>query len=128
MPAAAGLRMALPNRPVVAVVGDGSAIYGVPAVWSAVHYGVGALFVVLSNGGYAVMDRLVERHGGARARGPRSPRSSWRRSRAASAARLGGSRRTTSWSRPSTRSCPTLEDAEPLLLDVVVAPTLDFAP
>ena len=64
MPAAAGVRMACPRRPVVAVVGDGSAIYGVPVVWSAAHYGIGALFVVLSNERYAVMDRLVERHGG----------------------------------------------------------------
>ena len=64
MPAAAGVRMALPRRPVVAVVGDGSAIYGVPVVWSAAYYGIGALFVVLSNERYAVMDRLVERHGG----------------------------------------------------------------
>ncbi|TKK88894.1 thiamine pyrophosphate-binding protein [Herbidospora galbida] len=49
LPAAAGLRMALPARPVVAVVGDRSAMYGVQALWSAAHYGVGALFVVLSN-------------------------------------------------------------------------------
>ena len=56
--------MALPNRPIVAVVGDGSAIYQIQAVWSAVHYSIGALFVVLSNGGYAVMDVLAERHGG----------------------------------------------------------------
>ena len=28
------------------------------------HYGVGPLCVVLSNGGYVVMDRLAEKHGG----------------------------------------------------------------
>ncbi|MCF6473924.1 thiamine pyrophosphate-binding protein, partial [Nonomuraea sp. MG754425] len=64
VPAAVGLRMALPQRPVVAVVGDGSALYGLHALWSAAHYGVGALFVVLANGRYAVMDRLADRHGG----------------------------------------------------------------
>src|SRR5262249_5137304 len=31
------------------------------ALWSAAHYRVGVLFVVLSNGGYAIMDRLAER-------------------------------------------------------------------
>src|SRR5204863_2494177 len=60
---ATGVRMALPERPVVAVVGDGSSIYGIQALWSAAHYRVGALFVILSNGGYAIMDRLAERRG-----------------------------------------------------------------
>jgi benzoylformate decarboxylase len=64
LPGATGVRMALPERPVVAVVGDGSAIYGIQALWSAAHYGVGVLFMILSNGGYAVMDRLAEQHGG----------------------------------------------------------------
>src|SRR5213078_4647615 len=49
---ATGVRMALPRRPVVAVVGDGSSLYGIQALWSAAHYRVGVLFVVLSNGGY----------------------------------------------------------------------------
>ncbi len=62
---ATGVRMALPERPVVAVVGDGSALYGIQALWSAAHYRVGVLFVILSNGGYAIMDRLAERHGAA---------------------------------------------------------------
>ncbi|GAA4939592.1 benzoylformate decarboxylase [Nonomuraea thailandensis] len=71
LPAAVGLRMALPGRPVVAVVGDGSALYGVQALWSAAHYRVGALFVVLANGRYAVMDGLADRHGGGK--GPWPP-------------------------------------------------------
>lgn len=61
LPAALGIRMARPDRPVVAVVGDGSAMYGIQALWSAAHYRVGVLFVVLANGRYAVMDRLAER-------------------------------------------------------------------
>ena len=64
LPAAIGLRMALSERPVVAVLGDGSSLYAIQGLWSAAHYGVGALFVVLNNGGYAVMDRLAEQHGG----------------------------------------------------------------
>jgi benzoylformate decarboxylase len=60
---AIGLRMGLPRRPVVAVVGDGSAMYSIQALWSAAHYGVGALFVVMANGAYAVMDALAAGHG-----------------------------------------------------------------
>lgn len=64
LPAAIGMRMARPERPVVAVVGDGSSLYSIQSLWTAVHYRVGALFVILANGGYAVMDRLLEREGG----------------------------------------------------------------
>ena len=64
IPAAIGIRMARPDRPVVAVVGDGSSLYSIQALWSAAHYRVGALFVILSNGGYAVMDRLMEKESG----------------------------------------------------------------
>ena len=64
LPASIGIRMARPDRPVVAVVGDGSSLYSIQALWSAAHYRVGALFVILANGGYAVMDRLLEREGG----------------------------------------------------------------
>jgi thiamine pyrophosphate-dependent acetolactate synthase large subunit-like protein len=63
LPAAAGLKLALPDRPVIAVVGDGSSLYSIQALWSAAHYGAGAVFVILSNGGYAVMDRLAEQQG-----------------------------------------------------------------
>ena len=48
----------------VAVVGDGSSLYQIQALWSAATYGAGVLFIVLRNGGYAIMDRLAE-HAGA---------------------------------------------------------------
>lgn len=64
LPAAVGVRMAQPRRPVVAVVGDGSSLYQIQALWTAAHYGVGAVFVVLANGRYAVMDKLAGQHGG----------------------------------------------------------------
>jgi benzoylformate decarboxylase len=62
VPAAIGVRMGS-ERPVLAVVGDGSSLYQITALWTAVSYRVGALFVVLVNGGYAIMDRLAERNG-----------------------------------------------------------------
>jgi benzoylformate decarboxylase len=55
-----GVRMAQPTRPVVALVGDGSSMYAIQALWTAARYEVGAIFVVLANGGYRVMDRLAE--------------------------------------------------------------------
>jgi benzoylformate decarboxylase len=59
VPAAIGLRMARPDLPVVAIVGDGSSLYAIQALWSAARYGSGALIVVLANGRYAIMDRLA---------------------------------------------------------------------
>ena len=37
---------------------------GSRALWSAAQERAGVLYVILSNGGYAIMDRLAERHGG----------------------------------------------------------------
>ena len=128
LPAATGLRMALPGRPIVAVVGDGSAIYQIQAVWSAAHYRVGALFVILSNGGYAVMDRLAERHGDA------GPWPSFAEIELAAVARGFGcpARRIVTHEElveTLDEVVPTLADRdEPLLLDVVIEPTQAFAP
>jgi benzoylformate decarboxylase len=123
---ATGLRMALPHRPVVAVVGDGSAIYGIQAVWSAAHYGVGPLFVILSNGGYAVMDRLAELQGGS------APWPSFGEVELATIAKGFGcpARRVATHDELAAaldEVVPTLADRdEPLLLDVVIAPTRTF--
>ncbi|MFL5889459.1 MAG: thiamine pyrophosphate-dependent enzyme [Solirubrobacteraceae bacterium] len=59
LPAAVGVRLARPDRPVVAVVGDGSSLYAIQALWSAARYRVGALLLVMANGGYAIMDKLA---------------------------------------------------------------------
>ena len=59
LPAAAGLRLGDPSRPVVAVLGDGSSLYAIQGLWSAARYGCGVLYIVLNNGRYAIMDRLA---------------------------------------------------------------------
>jgi benzoylformate decarboxylase len=59
LPGSIGLRMGLPDRPVVAVIGDGSSMYAIQALWSAANYGVGVLLIVMANGRYAVMDNLA---------------------------------------------------------------------
>ncbi|GAA3643211.1 benzoylformate decarboxylase [Nonomuraea antimicrobica] len=64
LPAAAGLRMGDPSRPVVAVLGDGSSLYAVQGLWSAARYSCGVLFIVLTNGRYAIMDQLAGDAGG----------------------------------------------------------------
>jgi benzoylformate decarboxylase len=63
IPAAIGLRMAQPGRPVVAVIGDGSSIYCIQALWTAATYGVGVVVFVMDNAHYLVMERLTARRG-----------------------------------------------------------------
>ena len=126
LPGVTGLRMALPNRPIVAVVGDGSAIYQIQAVWSAAHYNIGAIFVVLSNGGYAVMDLLAELQGGT------GPWPGFPEIELAAVARGFGcpARRIETYQElvaTLDEVVPTLGGrTEPLLLDVVIAPTRTF--
>ena len=54
-----GLKMGDPNRPIIGVIGDGSSMYAIQALWSAAHYEVGVLLLVMANGSYAVMDGLA---------------------------------------------------------------------
>jgi benzoylformate decarboxylase len=63
LPAAAGLRMGLPDRPVVAILGDGASLYAIQGLWTAAREGLGALFVVMANGRYAIMDQLATMQG-----------------------------------------------------------------
>jgi benzoylformate decarboxylase len=63
IPAAIGIRMARPDRPVLGVIGDGSSIYCIQALWTAAHYGVGVVIFVMNNGRYLVMDRQTARRG-----------------------------------------------------------------
>ncbi|GAB3562665.1 benzoylformate decarboxylase [Amycolatopsis endophytica] len=55
MPAAVGVAMGLPGRQVVGVIGDGSANYGITALWTAARYRVPVTFVILRNGTYGAL-------------------------------------------------------------------------
>jgi len=53
--AAVGVQLAQPDRPVVCVVGEGSAQYGITALWSAVAYRAPVTFLVLRNQEYMIL-------------------------------------------------------------------------
>jgi benzoylformate decarboxylase len=46
---ALGVKVAHPDRPVVAISGDGSAMYSIQALWTAAHHDLEILFVIISN-------------------------------------------------------------------------------
>lgn len=62
--AAVGAAIGNPQRQVVAVVGDGSALYASEALWSAEHHGTHMLLVVLSNRRYATLNEAAGRLAG----------------------------------------------------------------
>jgi len=55
MPAAVGIQLAQPERPVVCVIGDGSVMYSVQALWSAREENAPVLFLVLNNRAYNIL-------------------------------------------------------------------------
>ena len=62
--AAVGVQLAQPHRRVVAVIGDGSAMYSIQALWSAAKQRLPMIFVIANNGGYRIIkQRLKSFHG-----------------------------------------------------------------
>ena len=64
MAGAVGVQLALPDRPVVAIVGDGSAMYSIQALWTAAKAKLPITYVIANNGGYRIIkERLKSFHG-----------------------------------------------------------------
>jgi benzoylformate decarboxylase len=59
LPAAIGVKLALPERPVVALTGDGSAMYTCQALWTAAHDNVAVAFVILNNRSYRILKQRL---------------------------------------------------------------------
>jgi len=57
---ALGVQVAHPDRRVVAISGDGSAMYSIQAFWSAAHHHLPIVFVVLSNREYRVLKHNLD--------------------------------------------------------------------
>jgi len=62
--AAVGVQIAEPKRRVVAVIGDGSAMYSISALWSAANQKLPMIFLITNNEGYQILkNRLKLFHG-----------------------------------------------------------------
>ncbi|MFZ2528655.1 MAG: benzoylformate decarboxylase [Rhodococcus sp. (in: high G+C Gram-positive bacteria)] len=55
LPAAVGAQLAAPQRRVVGLIGDGSANYGITALWTAAQYRIPVVFIILKNGTYGAL-------------------------------------------------------------------------
>lgn len=64
MPGAVGAALANPDRPVVAIIGDGSSLYSIQALWTAANQKLPITFVIVNNRGYRIIkDRLIAMRG-----------------------------------------------------------------
>ena len=52
LPGALGVKLGLPDKPVVAVSGDGSAAWSMQSLWTAAHYRIPVTFVITNNATY----------------------------------------------------------------------------
>jgi benzoylformate decarboxylase len=60
LPAAIGVKLALPQRPVVALIGDGSAMYTCQALWTAAHSNVAVTYLILNNRSYRILKQRTQ--------------------------------------------------------------------
>jgi benzoylformate decarboxylase len=57
-----GTALARPDQQVIAMTGDGSAMYSIQVLWTAAHYNLNILFIILSNREYRVLKHNLEQY------------------------------------------------------------------
>jgi benzoylformate decarboxylase len=55
LPATLGIKLALPHRPVISLVGDGSAMYTNQALWTAARESLPVVYVIMNNASYRIL-------------------------------------------------------------------------
>jgi benzoylformate decarboxylase len=63
LPAAVGVALARPHRKVIALLGDGSAMYSIQGLWSAAELGVPIAFIVVNNSSYRALEEFGRHFG-----------------------------------------------------------------
>jgi benzoylformate decarboxylase len=63
MPGAVGVQLGMPERPVVSVVGDGSAMYTIQALWTAARLAAPVTYVIPNNSQYAILKAFAASSG-----------------------------------------------------------------
>ncbi len=62
LPSGIGMKLAQPDRPVLAISGDGSSLYTIQALWSAAHHKLPVVFVILNNRTYRILKINMNRY------------------------------------------------------------------
>jgi len=61
LPSGIGLKLAFPERPVLCVSGDGSALYTIQSLWTAAHHRIPVVFVIINNRVYRILKYNMNR-------------------------------------------------------------------
>ncbi len=61
LPAAVGVALSRPDRRVIALLGDGSAMYSIQGIWTAVQLKLPVCFVIVNNGRYEALQHFAQR-------------------------------------------------------------------
>jgi acetolactate synthase-1/2/3 large subunit len=72
LPNAVGAAIACPDRPVLALVGDGSAMYTLQALWTMARERLDVTTIIFNNASYSVLNVELERVGADAAPGPKA--------------------------------------------------------
>ena len=64
LPGALGVKLANPDRPVICISGDGSAMYSITALWTAAHHNLPITFITLSNREYRILKQNIDLYRG----------------------------------------------------------------
>ena len=54
-----GVKLARPNHPVVGIIGDGAAMYGIQGLWTAAYYNLPVTYVVCNNQSYQILKQFL---------------------------------------------------------------------
>jgi benzoylformate decarboxylase len=63
LPAAVGVALAKPDRKVIALLGDGSAMYAEQGLWTAAQLGVPVAFIIINNASYRALEEFGRHFG-----------------------------------------------------------------
>ena len=63
LPNAVGAAIACPERPVIALIGDGTSMYTIQSLWSMAHEGLDVTVIIFNNASYSVLNIELERVG-----------------------------------------------------------------
>ena len=63
LPNAVGAAIACPDRPVIALIGDGTAMYTIQALWTMAREGLNVTSIIFNNASYSVLNVELERVG-----------------------------------------------------------------
>ncbi len=63
LPAAVGVALGKPGKRIIALMGDGSAMYSIQALWSAAQLGLPITIVIVRNGSYQALDQFAPQFG-----------------------------------------------------------------